>query len=160
LIGLRGPHLHIVLVAPEIPQNAGSIARLAAATHSRLHLIGPLGFSLEDRYLKRAGLDYWPLVDLRSYGDWNEFARAHSTAQVKFFSTHAQTLYTDAFYARGDFLIFGCETKGLDRALLDSNVERAYRIPIFEPGVRSLNLANAVSVVVYEALRQLELLNE
>jgi len=157
---LPEPHLHIVLVEPEIPQNTGSIARLAAATRSRLHLVGPLGFSLEDRYLKRAGLDYWPLVDLRTYRGWDDFNRAHADVPAKFFSTHSRKRYTDAPYARGDYLIFGCETKGLNRALLDSNAERAYRIPIFEPGVRSLNLANAVSVVVYEALRQLNMLSE
>ncbi|MGH7865344.1 MAG: tRNA (cytidine(34)-2'-O)-methyltransferase [Candidatus Binataceae bacterium] len=154
------PYLHIVLVRPEIPQNTGSIARLAAATRSRLHVVGPLGFSLEDRYLKRAGLDYWPLVDLHTYRDWDDFNRTQAALPARFFSTHARMRYLDAPYARGDYLVFGGETTGLDRALLDSNSERAYRIPIFEPGVRSLNLSNAVSVVVYEALRQLEALNE
>ncbi|MGH7949185.1 MAG: tRNA (cytidine(34)-2'-O)-methyltransferase, partial [Candidatus Binataceae bacterium] len=116
-------------------------------------------FSLEDRYLKRAGLDYWPLVDLRTYRDWEDFNRTHAALPAKFFSTHARKRYIDAPYARGDYLVFGGETRGLDRALLASNSERAYRIPIFEPGVRSLNLSNAVSVVVYEALRQLNMLS-
>ena len=153
------PNLHIVLVRPEIPQNTGSIARLAAATKTRLHLIGPLGFSLEDRYLKRAGLDYWPLVDLRIYTDWDEFTAEHpNPPNAKFFSTHAKKTYLDADYLRGDFLFFGCETKGLGRDFIAERIDRAYRIPIFEPGVRSLNLSNAVSIVVYEALRQTGLL--
>ena len=153
------PNLHIVLVRPEIPQNTGSIARLAAATKCRLHLVGPLGFSLEDRYLKRAGLDYWPLVDLRTYKEWDEFAAAHPIPpSAKFYSTHAEKTYLDAHCSRGDFLFFGCETKGLGRDFVDERIDRAYRIPIFEAGVRSLNLSNAVSIVVYEALRQTNLL--
>ena len=149
------PNLHIVLVRPEIPQNTGSIARLAAATKTRLHLVGPLGFSLDDKYLKRAGLDYWPLVDLVKYSGWNEFAAAHrEPVGAKYFSTHAEKTYLDAHYARGDFLFFGCETKGLGNEFVAERIDSAYRIPIFEPGVRSLNLSNAVSIVVYEALRQ------
>ena len=148
------PALHIVLVRPEIPQNTGSIARLAAATKIRLHLVGPLGFSLEDRYLKRAGLDYWPLVDLRTYVGWKEFAAAHRNISAKFFSARAEKSYLRAQYAVGDYLIFGSETKGLGKDFLADKEERTFRIPIFEPGVRSLNLANAVSIVAYEALRQ------
>jgi tRNA (cytidine/uridine-2'-O-)-methyltransferase len=157
------PYLHIVLVRPEIPQNTGSIARLAAATRCRLHLVGPLGFSLENRYLKRAGLDYWPLVDLRVYQDWGEFAAIQpETTQppcFKFFSVHAHRAYLDADFHLEDFLVFGSETKGLGRELLEPRWQSAYRIPIFERGVRSLNLANAVSIVVYEALRQTALLS-
>jgi len=159
---LAEPNLHIVLVRPEIPQNTGSIARLAAATRARLHLVGPLGFSLEDRYLKRAGLDYWPLVDLRTYEGWEQFAAMHgdlAATKTKFFSTHAGATYLDAHYARGDFLFFGCETAGLGRDFVLERIDRAYRIPIFEAGVRSLNLSNAVSIVVYEALRQTGALN-
>jgi tRNA (cytidine/uridine-2'-O-)-methyltransferase len=149
------PNLHIVLVRPEIPQNTGSIARLAAAVKARLHLVGPLGFSLEDRYLKRAGLDYWPLVDLRTYEGWNQFVATHrDPPSAKFFSTHAAASYLDAHYKLGDFLFFGGETKGLGKEFLSGRTDRVYRIPIFEPGVRSLNLSNAVSIVVYEALRQ------
>jgi len=154
------PNLHIVLVRPEIPQNTGSIARLAAATKTRLHLVGPLGFSLEDHYLKRAGLDYWPLVDLHTYEGWDQFAAIHrDPPHAKFFSTHAAASYLDAHYARGDFLFFGSETAGLGREFLSERTGRAYRIPIFESGVRSLNLSNAVSIVVYEALRQTGALN-
>jgi tRNA (cytidine/uridine-2'-O-)-methyltransferase len=157
------PHVHIVLVRPEIPQNTGSIARLAAATRSRLHLVGPLGFSLEDRYLKRAGLDYWPLVDLRVYQDWDEFAVLQQempwSSQFKYFSAHAHRSYIEAEFDRNDLLVFGNETRGLGREFLEPRQERAFRIPIFEHGVRSLNLANAVSIIVYEALRQAGLLS-
>ena len=148
------PALHIVLVRPEIPQNTGSIARLAAATRARLHLVGPLGFSLEDRYLKRAGLDYWPLVDLRTYDGWDEFVAANRDVPAKFFSARAEQSYLSAGYVRGDYLVFGSETRGLGKEFIAERMEQTYRIPIFESGVRSLNLANAVSIVVYEALRQ------
>ncbi len=153
------PAFHVVLVRPEIPQNTGSIARLTAATRIRLHLVGPLGFSLEDRYLRRAGLDYWPLVDLRTYPRWDEFMAANCHASFKFFSVHAAKSYLAARFERGDFLVFGSETKGLGPGLLAERCDTSYRIPIFEPGVRSLNLANAVSVVVYEALRQTGLIS-
>jgi tRNA (cytidine/uridine-2'-O-)-methyltransferase len=152
------PNLHIVLVRPEIPQNTGSIARLAAATRTRLHLVGPLGFSLEDRYLKRAGLDYWPLVDLVVHRDWEQFGLAHPSVPAKYFSTRARSSYTQARYARGDYLFFGGETAGLGREFIAARAESSFRIPIFEGGVRSLNLSNAVSIVVYEALRQTGLL--
>src|SRR6202167_998856 len=105
---LAEPNLHIVLVRPEIPQNTGSIARLAAAIKARLHLGGPLGFSLEDRCLKRAGLDYWPLVDLRVYDGWDQFtAPHHDSPSAKFFSTHGGVLYVDACYKSGDSLFVG-----------------------------------------------------
>ncbi|MGA2409338.1 MAG: TrmH family RNA methyltransferase, partial [Candidatus Binataceae bacterium] len=102
------PHFNIVLVRPEIPQNTGSIARLTAATKARLHLVGPLGFSLADRYLKRAGLDYWPFVDFTAYSGWDEFAAAHSATdpfRFKYFSVHAQRAYHHAAYRRGDFIV-------------------------------------------------------
>ena len=153
------PALHIVLVRPEIPQNTGAIGRLAAATKSRLHLVGPLGFSLADRYLKRAGLDYWPLVDLRTYQGWKQFVEANQNIAAKFFSARAEPSYLTAGYARGDYLVFGSETKGLGREFIAERTGYAFRIPIFEAGVRSLNLANAVSIVVYEALRQTGIVN-
>jgi tRNA (cytidine/uridine-2'-O-)-methyltransferase len=152
------PTLNIVLVRPEIPQNTGSIGRLVAATRSRLHLVGPLGFSLADRYLKRAGLDYWPLADLRTYHDWDEFAAAHRGTRFKCFSAHARKVYTEAVFTSGDYLLFGSETRGLGPEFLARYADDSYRIPIFEPGVRSLNLANAVSIVAYEAMRQIGLL--
>jgi tRNA (cytidine/uridine-2'-O-)-methyltransferase len=150
------------LVRPEIPQNTGSIARSVAATKTRLHLVGPLGFSLDDRYLKRAGLDYWPLVDLRNYPEWAAFDAIHRTAAAsnfKYFSARAERTYLEANYQTGDFLVFGSETKGLGAEFLATRRDSTYRIPIFEPGVRSLNLSNAVAIVLFEALRQTGLLS-
>lgn len=146
----------MVLVAPEIPPNTGSIARLCAATYSRLHLIKPLGFSLDDRYLKRAGLDYWPHVDLHVYESWAAFRRRYPDGRLLLYSARAERSYLEARYAQGDFLVFGRETKGLPAALLAAHREHTYVIPIDSPHVRSLNLSNAVSIVVYEALRQLQ----
>jgi tRNA (cytidine/uridine-2'-O-)-methyltransferase len=148
--------LHVVLVEPEIPPNTGSIARLCAATEIRLHLVRPLGFSLEDRYLKRAGLDYWPHVDLVVHDDWPSFL-AEAPAGVRLcFSARTRSSYLAAPYD-GDhpiYLVFGGETRGLPPAILAAHRRATYRIPIFSRYVRSLNLSNAVSVVVYEALRQ------
>lgn len=150
------PALHVVLVTPEIPQNTGSIARLCAATRSRLHLIRPLGFSLDDRYLKRAGLDYWPWVDVVVHDDWSSFLRAQETEpRCFFYSARTTRPYTEARHACNDYLVFGCETKGLPRHLLDDHGDATYVIPIVSPHVRSLNLSNAVSIVAYEAFRQL-----
>lgn len=147
--------LHVVLVAPEIPPNTGSIARLCAATRLRLHLVRPLGFSLDDRYLKRAGLDYWPHVDVTVHDDWAALQRHLPSSRAHFFSARADRSYTSVAYAPGDVLIFGSETKGLPRDILDAHRDDTWVIPIFSPHVRSLNLSNAVSIVVYEALRQL-----
>jgi tRNA (cytidine/uridine-2'-O-)-methyltransferase len=151
----EGALLHVVLVAPEIPPNTGSIARLCAATRIRLHLVRPLGFSLDDRYLKRAGLDYWPYVDVVVHDDWSALRRHLPDARAHFFSARAQRSYTSVNYAAGDLLVFGSETKGLPADLLAAHRDDTWVIPIFSPDVRSLNLSNAVSVVVYEALRQL-----
>ncbi len=150
--------MRIVLVEPEIPQNTGSIARLAAATRTPLDLVGPLGFSLEDRYLKRAGLDYWPLVDLHIHDSWADYLGARSGGRLLAFSARAQRCYAECEFRADDRLVFGKETKGLERAIVTSIGADVYTIPIEEPGVRSLNLANAVSIVVYEARRQLGLL--
>ena len=149
------PALHVVLVAPEIPPNTGSIARLCAATQIRLHLIRPLGFSLDNRYLKRAGLDYWPYVDVHVHDDWPHFRAQHRGARMHFFSARASRSYVTVPYETGDHLVFGSETKGLPPALLAAHRNETYVIPIFSPHVRSLNLSNAASIVVYEALRQL-----
>jgi tRNA (cytidine/uridine-2'-O-)-methyltransferase len=148
--------LHVVLVQPEIPPNTGSIARLCAATQTRLHLVRPLGFSLEDRYLKRAGLDYWPHVDVHVHDDWPAFLAAARPASLLCFSARASASYVSAPLRAGTprFLVFGGETRGLPDALRVAYADRTYRIPIFSPHVRSLNLATAVAVVVYEALRQ------
>ena len=149
------PTLHVVLVAPEIPPNTGSIARLCAATQIRLHLIRPLGFSLDNRYLKRAGLDYWPHVDVQVHDDWQHFRTQHRGARMHFFSARATRSYLSARYAPGDHLVFGSETKGLPPTLLTAHRNATYVIPIFSPHVRSLNLSNAASIIVYEALRQI-----
>ncbi len=149
------PWLHVVLVAPEIPPNTGSIARLCAATLTRLHLIRPLGFSLDDRYLKRAGLDYWPYVDVHLYDNWRQFVGSRLGMRLHFFSARASRPYLEARYRIGDYLVFGSETKGLPASLLAAHPDDTYVIPIVSPHVRSLNLSNAVSIVVYEARRQL-----
>lgn len=145
--------MHIVLVSPEIPQNTGNIARTCAATGATLHLIKPLGFSLSDRYLKRAGLDYWHMMDYRVYEDFEHFLREHPGAAMHFATTKAPRSYTEVAYGPDDFLVFGCETKGLPETLLNAVYDKCIRIPM-RPGARSLNLSNSVAVVLYEALRQ------
>jgi tRNA (cytidine/uridine-2'-O-)-methyltransferase len=149
------PDFHIVLVNPEIPPNTGTTARLCAATDTRLHLVGPLGFSLEDRYLRRAGLDYWPHVDLEVHADWESFLGKHPGCCLRLYSARAERSYTAARYQHGDFLVFGAETHGLPAELLAGHAERTYAIPMSGRNVRSLNLANAAAIVLYEALRQI-----
>lgn len=148
--------LRVVLVQPEIPPNTGSIARLCAATATALHLVRPLGFSLDDRYLKRAGLDYWPHVDLHVHDSWAAFLAAERPATLVAFSARAERSYLDAPLAGTGalHLVFGGETRGLPDGLRAELADALYGIPILTPHVRSLNLSNAVSIVVYEALRQ------
>ena len=146
--------MHVVLFEPEIPPNTGSIARLCAATNTTLHLVAPLGFKVDDKHLRRAGLDYWKYVDIRLHASWEDFLRKDEEKRLLFFSKKALQSYTKASYLEGDFLVFGPETRGLPQELLDAHQERAYRIPMMGQGVRSLNLSNAVSIVLYEALRQ------
>jgi tRNA (cytidine/uridine-2'-O-)-methyltransferase len=148
--------MHVVLVEPEIPPNTGSIARLCAATVTPLHLVEPLGFKIDDKHLKRAGLDYWELVDLRLHKSWNDFLNRDGAAKrLLYFSKRATRSYTEARFQDNDYLVFGPETRGLPQELLDANRERAFCIPMMGSGVRSLNLSNAVSIVLYEGLRQL-----
>jgi tRNA (cytidine/uridine-2'-O-)-methyltransferase len=149
--------MRIVLVEPEIPQNTGSVARLAAATRTPLDLVRPLGFSLEDRYLKRAGLDYWPLVDVTVHENWNGYLAVAREGRLLAFSAKRGRPYTECCFRADDNLCFGRETTGLGTARLASFGELVYTIPIDEAGVRSLNLAQAVAIVVYEARRQLRL---
>jgi tRNA (cytidine/uridine-2'-O-)-methyltransferase len=146
--------MHVALVEPEIPPNTGSIARLCAATGTPLHLIGKLGFSIDDKHLKRAGLDYWPWVDVRQHADWAAFREAVPGRRLAF-SARAARPYTAVAYAPDDVLVFGCETRGLPPDIKDELAAELYAIPIDSPHVRSLNLANAVAVVLYEARRQL-----
>ena len=146
---------HIVLVAPEIPQNTGTIGRLAVSTGAVLHLVEPLGFSLEDKYLKRAGLDYWRFLDLHRYRDWEEFlGTLPADARLLFFSTHGERSYFDEKYHPGDYLVFGRESAGLPQEFYICYRESLRLIPMPGEHSRSLNLANAVSIVLYEALRQ------
>jgi tRNA (cytidine/uridine-2'-O-)-methyltransferase len=147
--------MHIVLFEPEIPPNTGSIARLCAATLTPLHLIEPLGFKIDDKHLKRAGLDYWEFVDLRLHKSWDEFLDTSHWPQLRFFSKRAAQSYTQAQFQADDYLVFGPETRGLPEKLLAANASDCYRIPMMGSGVRSLNLSNAVSIVLYEGLRQL-----
>lgn len=147
--------MQVVLYQPEIPPNTGSVARLCAATLTRLHLIEPLGFKIDDKHLKRAGLDYWEFVDLQVHRSWDQFMQRSAGGRRLYFSKKASRTYTQACYAEDDYLIFGPETRGLPEEWLAHNAESAYRIPMMGPGVRSLNLSNAVSIVLYEGLRQL-----
>lgn len=147
--------LHIVLVNPEIPQNTGNIARTCAATGAKLHLIEPLGFEISDKYLKRAGLDYWHMMTLEIHKSWVDFREKYPDARLHLATTKAPHDYCSVEYRDEDFLVFGRETKGLDEDLLANNYEKCIRIPMREEA-RSLNLANSVAIVVYEALRQLD----
>ena len=147
--------LHIVLVEPEIPQNTGNIARTCAATGSVLHLVKPLGFDISERAVRRAGLDYWHLVDVRVYENLDELFEKNDIRQMRLFSTKAPRAYTEADYADGCFLFFGRETRGLPEAFLEAHFESCVRIPM-RTEARSLNLSNSVAVGVFEALRQQE----
>ncbi len=144
---------HIVLVEPEIPPNTGNIARLCGATRSVLHLVGKLGFSTDDRALKRAGLDYWQEVDIRYWRDLSELRLAFPDGRLIYTSKKAAMNYVDMVFREGDFIVFGKETQGLPEALITANPETSVRIPIFGR-VRSINLATAAGIVLYEALRQ------
>ena len=144
---------NIVLVEPEIPQNTGNIARTCAATGCTLHLIKPLGFEISDKYLKRAGLDYWNLVDVFVYENFEELCAKYPDARFHFYTTKARKTYTEADYAEGDFLVFGKETRGLDEELLLKHPDECVRIPMYSEA-RSLNLSNAAAIATYEALRQ------
>lgn len=145
---------NIVLVEPEIPPNTGSIARLCGATDTVLHLVKPLGFSTDDKHLKRAGLDYWKFVDIRYWESFDEFLAAQDELKLYFLTTKVDRLYTEIDFRPGDFLIFGKETKGLDKKILEDYADRCATIPMPNPNIRSINLAMSASVVLYEAIRQ------
>ena len=146
--------LNIVLVEPEIPQNAGNIARTCAVTGSKLHLVRPLGFEVSDKYLKRAGLDYWHLVEIYYYDSIEEvMQKFYNGSNFWFFSTKSKHVHSDVTYRDGDFLVFGKETKGLPEDLLKNHYDECVRLPMMNE-TRSLNLSNSVCVGVYEALRQ------
>lgn len=144
---------HIVLVEPEIPQNTGNIVRTCAATGAHLHLIRPLGFEVTDKYLKRAGLDYWHLADISYYDSFDELQAKYPDARFFYFTTKGRRRHSDVVFRDGDFLVFGKETKGLPETLLMQHEKDCLRIPMFSEA-RSLNLGNSVAIALYEALRQ------
>ncbi len=147
--------MHVVLVEPEIPPNTGNVARLCAATRTRLHLIEPLGFKLQDTDLKRAGMDYWQHVEWRTWRNWADFNNSlPKDARLWFIEDGGPTIYSDAKFAADDYLVFGRETAGLPRPLLESHRDSWLRIPMLNPNARSLNLSNCVALVLFEALRQ------
>lgn len=148
-----GSKLNIVLVEPEIPQNAGNIARTCAATGASLHLIRPLGFSVDDKHLKRAGLDYWHLLDINYYDSFQEVLDKYPRGKFYYATTKGGNTYSDYTFQPGDFFVFGKETKGLPQALLEANPDTCIRVPMIADA-RSLNLSNSVAIVIYEALRQ------
>lgn len=145
---------HIVLYEPEIPANTGNISRLSVAVGATLHLVGRLGFSLDDKYLKRAGLDYWPDVSLVRHDTLADYEAAQDAERLFCFSSHATRSYTQERFRPGDAFLFGCESRGLPLEVIERHAGRALRIPMMNAKVRCLNLSSAVAVVVYEALRQ------
>lgn len=150
--------MHIVLVEPEIPSNTGNISRICAVTGSSLHLIRPLGFSTDDKYLKRAGLDYWQHLDLHYYDALSELYQTYPQGRFFYASTKARHFYHEIKYRQDDFLVFGKETAGLPQEILEANAAHCIRIPM-GVDIRSHNLANSAAIILYEALRQLDFPN-
>ena len=148
--------LSVALIEPQIPPNTGNVARLCAATDTSLHLVEPLGFSLDDDELKRAGLDYWDQVDVWVHAEWRAFRHVVARERCIYFSSHGEQSYLDAPYMPNSVLVFGNETDGLPQRVLGKHPQQVYRIPMRE-GIRCLNLATAVGIVLYEAIRQLGL---
>ena len=147
--------MHIVLVEPEIPPNTGNVARLCAATRTTLHLVEPFGFKLDDKQLKRAGMDYWEHVNWLRWPDWATFqAQLPAGARLWFIESNGPRHYAEASYLPDDYLVFGRETAGLPKKLLEENLDRWLRVPMFNPRSRSLNLSNCAALVLFEALRQ------
>lgn len=152
-------NLNIVLFQPEIPQNTGNIARTCVLTNCKLHLIKPLGFSLDEKHLRRAGLDYWKDLDLSVYESYDELREKYKDSTFYFSTTHAENLYSEVNFKDGDFIVFGKESAGLPDAIRESDPKRGIRVPMINTTTRSLNLSNTVSIVVYEALRQMDFPN-
>ncbi|MEI7884348.1 MAG: tRNA (cytidine(34)-2'-O)-methyltransferase [Clostridia bacterium] len=150
--------MNIVLFEPEIPQNTGNIARTCVVTNCSLHLIKPLGFSISEKQVKRAGLDYWEFLDLQIYEDYKDFMQKNLLGNKYYFTTKAKKTYVDIDYQEDDYLIFGPESRGIPEEILIDNYDASMRIPMGDK-FRSLNLSNAVAIVTYEALRQLEFPN-
>lgn len=148
-------NLNIVLFEPEIPQNTGNIARTCVLTNSKLHLIKPLGFSLEEKHLKRAGLDYWQYLDMEIHESYEAFREKYSEGNFYFSTTKGQRTYTEVEYKAGDFVIFGKESAGLPDSIRNANLPNLIRVPMLQTSTRSLNLSNTVAILAYEALRQM-----
>ena len=151
--------LHLVLIEPEIPQNTGNIARLCVAAGVRLHLVGPLGFSIDEKAVRRSGMEYWERLDLRTWNSLEELKGAYPEGRFWFLSSKTNRSYWDATFHDADFLVFGRETKGLPASLLAAHPEQTLTIPMTE-GTRSINLATSAGIVLYEAIRQLTLAGE
>ena len=147
--------LNIVLFEPEIPNNTGNIGRLALASGSNLHLVKPFGFELNDKRLKRAGLDYWPHISLFIYESIDDFYAHHQDKNLVYFSSHGEKNHWSIDYKNDMFLVFGKESNGLPKEIIVGNMDKLYKIPLFSPHIRSLNLANAVSIAVYEGLKHI-----
>ena len=145
--------MNIVLHEPEIPQNTGNISRTCAVTHSMLHLIKPLGFSVDDKYLKRSGLDYWQYLDVRYYENFEDFIEKNPGAKIYMATTKAKKIYTDVSYSENDYIMFGKESAGIPEEILLDYKDTSIRIPMYDD-LRSLNLSNSVAIILYEALRQ------
>lgn len=150
----KPPTFNIVLVEPEIPPNTGSVARLCGATKTVLHLVKPLGFSTDDKHLKRAGLDYWKFVDIVYWNNFEQFLAEADINSLHFLSKKAARPYTESIFKPGDYLVFGKETKGLPGYIIDNLPDRCFNIPMANANIRSLNLAMCCGIVLYEALRQ------
>ena len=145
--------MNIVLLEPEIPQNTGNISRTCAVTHSTLHLIKPLGFSVDDKYLKRSGLDYWQFLDVRYYENFDDFIEKNPNARIFMATTKSKQMYTEVEYSEDDYIMFGKESAGIPEEILLKYKETCVRIPMYDD-LRSLNLSNSVAIILYEALRQ------
>lgn len=152
-------NLNIVLFQPEIPQNTGNIARTCVLTNSKLHLVKPLGFSIDDKHLKRAGLDYWSDLDVTLYDSYEELRNKYKDATFYFSTTHGKNYYEDVKFKQGDFIIFGRESCGLPDSIRESDPKRCIRVPMVKTSLRSLNLSNTVAIAAYEALRQFDFPN-
>lgn len=145
--------VNIVLLSPEIPQNTGNISRTCAVTGAILHIIKPIGFEISDRTLKRAGLDYWDKLKVVYYDDYEDFCQRNANANIIYFSSHGKLNYSEIKYPDNVFLMFGCESVGLPKNIIENNIDKCARIPMLD-GVRCLNLSNSVAIAVYEVLRQ------
>jgi tRNA (cytidine/uridine-2'-O-)-methyltransferase len=152
-------NLNIVLFEPEIPQNTGNIARTCVLTNSKLHLIKPLGFSLDEKHLKRAGLDYWQYLDMEIHESYEALREKYKDGTFYFSTTKGTKFYTDIQYKEGDFVVFGRESSGLPDYIRNSNLDNLIRLPMLETSTRSLNLSNTVAILAYEALRQMDFPN-